>query len=125
MQFAFWAILIAAVLPLLFAALSKTGGMNNHAPRAAQAALAGWRLRAHWAQQNSWEAFPVFAAAVVVAFLNLVPQGKMDAAAAVFVLARLGYGACYLADKASLRSLAWLVGYAAVIYLFLAAAHLL
>lgn len=124
MQFAFWAILIAAVLPLLFAALSKAGGMDNHAPRAAQAALQGWRLRAHWAQQNSWEAFPVFAAAVVVAFLNLVPQQRMDAAAAVFVLARLVYGACYVMDWPAARSLVWTVGYGAVIYLFLAAAHL-
>ena len=53
MQFAFWAVLIAAVLPLLFAALSKSGGMDNHAPRAAQAALHGWRQRAHWAQLGS------------------------------------------------------------------------
>ena len=124
MQFAFWAVLIAAVLPLLFAALSKSGGMDNHAPRAAQAALHGWRQRAHWAQQNSWEAFPVFAAAVMVAFLNLVPAGRMDAAAAVFVLARLAYGVCYVMDWPAARSLVWTVGYAAVIYLFLAAAHL-
>lgn len=125
MQFAFWAILIAALLPLVFAALSKSGGMNNHAPRAAQAALHGWRLRAHWAQQNGWEAFPVFAAAVIVAFLSLVPQQRMDAAAAVFVLARLAYGVCYVLDWPTVRSLVWTVGYGAVIYLFLAAAHLL
>ena len=124
MQFAFWAILIAAILPLLFAALSKSGGMNNHAPRAAQAALDGWRLRAHWAQQNSWEAFPVFAAAVIVAFLSLVPQQRMDVAAAIFVLARLAYGLCYVMDWPAARSLVWMVGYGAVIYLFLAAAHL-
>jgi len=124
MPFAFWAILIAAVLPLLFAALSKSGGMNNHAPRAAQAALHGWRLRAHWAQQNSWEAFPVFAAAVIVAFLSLVPQQRMDVAAAIFVLARLAYGVCYVMDWPAARSLVWMVGYGAVIYLFLAAAHL-
>lgn len=124
MPFAFWAILIAAVLPLLFAALSKSGGMNNHAPRAAQAALDGWRLRAHWAQQNSWEAFPVFAAAVIVAFLSLVPQQRMDVAAAIFVLARLAYGLCYVMDWPAARSLVWMVGYGAVIYLFLAAAHL-
>ncbi|MFN4237926.1 MAG: MAPEG family protein [Vogesella sp.] len=124
MQFAFWAILIAAVLPLLYAALSKSGGLSNRAPRPAQAALQGWRLRAHWAQQNSWEAFPVFAAAVIVAFLNLVPQQHMDAAAAVFVLARLAYGVCYVMDWPTARSLVWAVGYAAVLYLFLAAAHL-
>lgn len=124
MQFAFWAVLIAAVLPVLFAALSKTGGMDNHAPRAAQAGLHGWRQRAHWAQQNSWEAFPVFAAAVMVAFLNLVPQQRMDVAAAVFVLARLAYGVCYVMDWPTARSLVWTVGYGAVIYLFLAAAHL-
>jgi uncharacterized MAPEG superfamily protein len=39
----------------------------------------------------------------------------------VFVAARLGFIACYLADKASWRSLCWLVGLLSVVGLFAAA----
>ena len=126
MQFAFWAILLAAVMPLLWAVLAKSGpGFDNHQPRLYLAGLHGWRQRAQWAQQNSWEAFAPFAAAVIVAYLMMVTPQQLDAAAAVFLVARLGYGVCYVADWATLRSLCWTAGFGAVVYLFLAAAHLL
>jgi uncharacterized MAPEG superfamily protein len=41
--------------------------------------------------------------------------------AVVFVVARVGFIACYVADKASLRSLCWLVGLLSVVGLFAAA----
>ncbi len=126
MQFAFWAILLAAVMPMLWAGLAKSGpGFDNHQPRLYLERLQGWRQRAQWAQQNSWEAFAPFAAAVIVAYLMMVTPQQLDAGAAVFIVARLAYGACYLANWATLRSLCWMLGFGAVVYLFLAAAHLL
>jgi uncharacterized MAPEG superfamily protein len=41
--------------------------------------------------------------------------------ALVFVASRLAYIACYLADKASARSLFWAVGYGATIWLYVLA----
>ena len=126
MQFAFWAVLFAAVLPLLWAAVAESGGgYDNHAPRAYLEKLSGWRQRAQWAQLNAWEALTPFAAGVIIATLQRVPAERIDAAALIFVLARLGHGFCYIADKAALRSLLWMLGFGSVVYLFLLAAHLL
>jgi uncharacterized MAPEG superfamily protein len=113
--------LVAALLPLAFTAIAKTIGrrrFNNRAPREFQAQLTGIAQRAHWAHLNSFEAFPAFAAAVLVAQQVGAGQGKIDALALAFVAARVVYGACYLADVASLRSLVWFAGFACTIALF-------
>ena len=78
--------------------------------------------RALGAHQNGIEAFPFFAAAVVIAHLAGAAQGRIDLFAVVFVLARLFYIAFYVADMATLRSLAWFVGLGSVVALFLAVA---
>ena len=62
-------VLISGFLPVLCAGISKAGrkDYNNHDPRAWSAQLTGYRARANAAQANSLEAFPFFAAAVLVA----------------------------------------------------------
>lgn len=123
MPFSLWSILIAALLPLVWALLAKAGApYDNHRPREVLARAQGYRLRANWAQQNAWEAFAPFAAAVIVAFLMRVPQPHADLAAAIFLAARVLHGVCYLRDMATARSLCWLAGFAAVVYLFVAGA---
>lgn len=123
MPFAFWCILIAALLPLLWAVLAKSGApYDNHDPRAGLAHASGYRARANWAQQNAWEAFAPFAAAVIIAWLMKLPLARLNAAATLFILARVAHGVCYVTDRASLRSLCWLLGMAVVFYLFIAAA---
>lgn len=125
MSIAHWMILAAAVLPLVFAGIAKGGGeaFDNRRPREWLAAQEGWRRRAHWAQQNSYEAFPPFAAAVLVAEQVGAAQVAVDALAVLFVGLRLVYGALYIADLSTLRSLAWTAGLACVVGLFLAAAQ--
>lgn len=127
MPIAYWCILAAALLPLLFTAIAKFGGggrgFTNRKPRLFQAQLVdGYRARAHWAHLNSIEAFPPFAAAVLVAQQLQAAQGRVDALALAFVGLRLVYGALYLADLALLRSLVWAGGLACVIALFVIAA---
>jgi uncharacterized MAPEG superfamily protein len=124
MTTAYWCVLVAALLPFLFTGLAKlTGpGFNNYKPRDFQAGLTGWRQRAHWAHLNSFEAFPPFAAAVIVAHLAGAPQDRIDLLALAFIACRLVYGALYIANKAPLRSLVWALGLACVIGLFVIAA---
>ena len=123
MPFAFWCVLIAAVLPYVWTVVAKAGtAYDNHVPREVMARATGYRQRANWAQQNAWEAFAPFAAAVIIAWLMKVPLAKLNAAAAVFIFARVAHGLCYLGNYATARSLAWLIGFAAVVYLFIAAA---
>lgn len=123
MPFALWSILLASLLPLLWTAAAKAGApYDNHQPRLGLAAAQGWRQRANWAQQNAWEAFPSYAAAMLLAWIMKVPSARLDVLAAIYVLLRLGHGLCYIADQASLRSLCWMGGYAMVVLLFVSAA---
>jgi uncharacterized MAPEG superfamily protein len=109
MTIAYWCVLIAAFLPLLFTGFAKASGkgFNNNTPRAFQERLEGFRQRAHWAHLNSFEAFPPFAAAVIIAHQLQFAQGRLDQLAMAFIALRLVYGALYIADQATLRSLVW------------------
>jgi uncharacterized MAPEG superfamily protein len=116
-------VLAAALLPLLFTGIAKFAGrgFDNRAPREFQARLAGFPARAHWAHLNSIEAFAPFAAAVIIAQQLGAAQARVDLLALSFIGFRLAYGALYLANRATLRSLAWSGGLACVIALFFAA----
>jgi uncharacterized MAPEG superfamily protein len=83
----------------------------------------GYRQRANSAQLNSFEAFPLFAAAVTFATYLQAPQHVLDGLAAGFVIARVLYMVCYIANKAMLRSVVWFAGLVCCIGLFIAVAR--
>ena len=121
MNFAYWMVLVAAFLPGLTMGTAKAAAgrkYDNAAPRAWAEKLSGWQRRAGWAQNNHFEAFPGFAAGVIIAELCHVPQPRIDLLAGIFIAARLVYTGVYLAGYASLRTLVWLVGAGAVVMLF-------
>ena len=112
-------LLVACVLPVVCAGLAKSkgfgkrrrdGGFDNHSPREWLARQQGWQARANAAQANSWEALPIFLAGLFVAHQHQAAQATVDALAMGFIAARLAYIGLYLADQASLRSLAWGAG---------------
>jgi uncharacterized MAPEG superfamily protein len=120
MTVAYWCVLIAAIIPFLFTGIAKAGarGFNNRRTRVFQDSLTGWRQRAHWAHQNGFEAFPPFAAAVIIAHLAAAEQTQIDALSIAFILLRLAYGGLYIADQPTLRSLVWFGGLICVVALF-------
>jgi len=124
MTVALWCVLAAALLPYLAATIAKAGGerYSNRNPRGWLERQQGFRARANSAQLNSFEAFPFFAAAVIVAHMLQAPQERVDALAVIFVVARVAYLVCYLADWHWARSVAWLVGWLACIFLFVSGA---
>lgn len=128
MTTAYWCVLIGAFMPLMWTAMAKFGGSKkmsfgqNAAPREFLESVSGMQKRAHWAQQNAFEAFPAFAAAVIISHLAGGAQGTIDLLAMIWVVARVGYGICYLADWATLRSLVWGAAVACVVALFVVAA---
>lgn len=124
MTIGYWSVLVAALLPYVFTLLAKAGGRryNNYSPREFLEKQEGYRKRAHWTQLNSFEAFPPFAAAVIIAHLNSVAQGTIDMLAIAFVVCRVLYGVMYLANQPSLRSLVWMAGLGCVVALFVSAA---
>jgi uncharacterized MAPEG superfamily protein len=58
---------------------------------------------------NSFEALPLFIAGVLIAQITGARLGLVDALAVAFVLLRVAYIAAYVADRANLRSLVWLL----------------
>jgi uncharacterized MAPEG superfamily protein len=128
MTVAFWCVLIACVLPIVNAwvcgyfRFKQLGSVDNKHPRAQYAQLEGPGARAVAAQQNAWEALPIFVAAVVVAHLAGVAPERAAIAAEIFIVARILYPFFYIANKDILRSLSFMVGIGACISLFIMAA---
>lgn len=123
MTLANWCVLAAALIPYGLAGLAKSRtDFDNARPRNWLAGLGGWRQRAHWAQLNSFEAFPPFAAAVIIAQQAGAAQVVIDGLALAFVALRLAYSACYILDRSALRSLVWTAGVGCVVALFVVAA---
>ena len=121
MSIALWCVLIASFLPYVATGIAKAGTkFDNNNPRDWLAKQDGFRRRANAAQANGFEAFPLFAAAAIVATLNHAPAHRIDLLAMAFVAARVLYLALYLADLAVLRSMAWFVGMACAVAIFVA-----
>ncbi|KGM30818.1 MAPEG family protein [Inquilinus limosus] len=123
MSFALWMVLAAILLPYVTIMPAKvTSRIDNHAPRLAMERMTGWQQRLDWAHRNHFETFPAFAAAVIIAQMRGAPQGWADILAGLFVLIRLAYTAAYAADRPSLRSNLWSLGFLCVLGLFALAA---
>jgi uncharacterized MAPEG superfamily protein len=122
MTIAYWCVVFAIFLPLIWVGIAKANGTgyDNSKPREWLARQQGRAQRANWAQQNAYEAFPPFAAGVIIAHLTNTPQNVIDTLAVIFIVARIAHGILYINDKHMLRSLVWLVGFGATIALFLA-----
>jgi uncharacterized MAPEG superfamily protein len=113
---AYWAVVVASLLPIgcawlakkgTFAKSRREGGFDNHNPRAWLARQTDWRARANAAQANSFEALPFFIGAVIIAHQLGASQLRLDVLAFVFVVLRLLFILMYVADMATARSLVW------------------
>jgi uncharacterized MAPEG superfamily protein len=121
MTFAYWCVVFAVFLPIIWVGVAKVNGSgyDNTKPRVWLADLDGIGQRANWAQQNAYEAFPPFAAAVIIAHLTNSPQLIVDLLAGTFLLLRVAHGIFYILDKSTLRSFTWLAGFGCTVALFL------
>jgi len=124
MTTAYWCVLAAALMPYVAVSIAKSGGerFDNSNPRLWLERQQGFRARANAAQANSFEAFPFFAAAVIVAHLTQAPQDRIDALALMFVLARAAFIVFYVADWHWARSIVWTIGVVATITIFVSGA---
>ena len=125
MSIAYWCILIAAVLPFVWVGVAKSGapGYNNKDPRGWVAKQETFRVRnAYNAHLNAFEAFPTFAAGVLMAQFAGVDPDHVNLLAVAFIGFRVLHGVFYLANQATLRSLAWSGGFVCVLWLLVEAA---
>ena len=110
-------------LPLTIA-MAKEGesGYDNHNPREQQARLTGWGCRSLAAHQNSFEVTPVFAAAVIAAYLFQADAYWSALWASIFLISRVLYIFLYIKDIPLMRSVVWMIAMASCIALFVLAA---
>ena len=120
MTWALWCVLIAGLLPFVATGIAKWGrpDFDNHQPRQWELKLEGRRARAHAAQLNSFEAYPLFAAAVLTAHWVAGAQIELDILASIWIGLRLLYLYFYLSDKATLRSIVWIAALLVVMSIF-------
>ena len=120
MTIAYFCILIMGLLPYVAAGIAKKGfeGYDNSAPRQWLAKQTGFRARANAAQANLFESLPFFFAAVIIASIAHAPQARIDLLAVGFVLARIAYLVCYVANWPTTRSTVWSIGILCVVSLF-------
>lgn len=126
MDVVIWTIFIAALMPFALTGIAKIGAFSledNRHTRAWQAQLTGYRARAHAAHQNSFEAFPIFAAAAILAGARVPAHAALPLLCVGFLGARVIYAYCYIADHARARSVVWFVGLGCCAGLFLLAAR--
>ena len=76
------------------------------------------RARALGAHQNGIEAFPFFAAAVLLAEYRGAPQNLINELAALFVIVRVAYVLTYIGNRPRLRSILWSIGFVINVAIF-------
>jgi uncharacterized MAPEG superfamily protein len=119
MTLPFWCVLIAGLMPFVATLIAKSRrDFDNAQPREWLAKQAGFRARAHAAQLNSFEALPLFAAAVLIAHVRGAAQHSIELLALGFIAARALFIVFYIANLAPLRSLAWFVAMGCSVAMF-------
>jgi uncharacterized MAPEG superfamily protein len=107
-----WCLLIAGLLPIAAKApvvyfQNRDKGYDNRHPRQQQARLSGAGARAVAGHYNAYEAFPLFAAAVLLVIAtNQITETNVWFAVA-FVVLRVIFHLLYIANWDKLRSLVW------------------
>lgn len=103
----------ACLLPYVFTIIAKFAGdfkvSDNKNPREFLAKTTGLAARANAVQQNSFESLPLFIAAILMAEYMVVQQTVIMTFGMAYIVFRIMYGICYLANWATLRSIVWLL----------------
>jgi len=119
---------ILALFPIVLSSIGgyfrvkQFGYLDNQHPRAQQAKMEGPGARAIAAQHNTWEALAFYSMVILVAFASGVDLYSLTVPALIFLGARLLHAIFYLANLATLRTIAFSVGFFDCIYIFAVAA---
>jgi uncharacterized MAPEG superfamily protein len=121
MTIAEWCVFGALLLCLLTIAPIKWIGyrrFDNARPRDPAFYADPIAARALGAHQNGIEAFPFFAAAVLLAEFRLSPQRLIDELSVLFLIVRIAYVFTYIGDRPTLRSILWSIGFTINVAIF-------
>jgi uncharacterized MAPEG superfamily protein len=111
---------IVALYLLTIVAVKRLGGRqyDNAQPRDPAFYQDAIRARALGAHQNGIEAFPFFAAAVLLAEFRVAPQNLINELAVLFLIVRIAYVLTYIGNRPRLRSILWNLGFTINIAIF-------
>ena len=119
MPVAYWCVLVAALLPIVWVSYAKLGvESDNRYPREDYDNLPPAKRRAYAAHQNAYENFPFFAAAVIIAMTLGAAPATVNMLAMAYVAIRIVHGLLYINNVPSLRSLTFLAGLVVNIAIF-------
>jgi uncharacterized MAPEG superfamily protein len=130
MTVAEWCVFGSVILYLLTIASVKWIGFrsyDNANPRDPAFYQDELHARALGAHQNGIEAFPFFAAAVLLAEFRAAPQNLINELAILFLIVRIAYVLTYVGNRPRLRSISWSIGFminVAIFFLPLIRLHL-
>lgn len=117
-----YALIAACLLPYVWTTIAKISGgfrmSDNKNPRDFFAKSTGLSARMNAAQINSFESLPMFLAAVLLAIYCLVPQQVINGIAWLYVGLRIAYGAAYMTNASTLRSVLWFLSMVCIVMLF-------
>jgi uncharacterized MAPEG superfamily protein len=114
----YWCIFVAGMMPVAVASIARAGAhVDSKLPR--DAVLSGWRRRTNAAHLNCYEAFPVFAVAVIAALMQHAPVSIVNSLTGIYVIVRICYVGLYIADWDRVRSFAFMAGLAINVAIFL------
>lgn len=121
----FTVLFIVALLPMVLAGVGgylrskQPEGFDNQHPRQQQAKLTGIGARVVAAQQNAWEALIFYTAACVLAYVSGVYLDTLAYPATLFLLSRLLHPVFYALNMDKLRSLVFMLGWFATLYILI------
>jgi len=113
--FAIVMLYLLSITPIKWLRFRRFDNSRPRDPTFYQDPIAARSLGAH---QNGIEAFPFFAAAVLLAEFRACPQRLVDELAVLFVIVRIAYVFTYLGNRPTLRSILWSLGFAINIAIF-------
>jgi uncharacterized MAPEG superfamily protein len=117
-EWCIFASLMLALLSITSVKWFRFGRFDNSKPRDPAFYEDPIAARALGAHQNGIEAFPFFAAAVLLAEFRACPQNLINELAVLFVIVRIAYVFTYIGDRPTLRSILWSIGFAINIAIF-------
>ena len=103
------ALYLLTIVPVKWLSYSKYDNARPRDPAFYEDAI---RARALGAHLNGIEAFPFFAAAVLLAEFRASPQNLVNELAVLFLIVRIAYVLTYLGDRPTLRTILWNIGFA-------------
>ena len=113
-----FAVVALYLLTIVSVKWTSAGQYDNAQPRDPAFYQEAIRARALGAHQNGIEAFPFFAAAVLLAEFRSAPQNLINELAVLFLIVRIAYVLTYIGNRPRLRSILWNLGFTINVAIF-------